>query len=485
MASLYIFATGGTGAKVVQSLIFLLAAGAKIENVSSIVPILIDPHTDNHGLETTVRLIEMYQEIRSSLGQLKPGDFFYTEVMSLREKANQTDTLQERFTFQMIGDEQQANRFKDYINYTDFTPTDKTFVNLIFSESNLNTEMKIGFIGNPNIGSVVLNQFEDSREYEAFATSFAENDKIFIVSSIFGGTGASAFPVILKNIRSCKVGAHDTIQKAVVGALTVMPYFKVGAPDKGEKLIDENTFKSKTKAALHYYLHGVNPFVNRLYGISDRSEQSYVYDPGFAKQEKNKSHYVEMLGATAIFNFAQADTDIKAKNLYLEYGLSNEGAEEGKMTFKSMPRVTRSLIEGPLSRFTFMLRHLNHIDKDYNHAPAWTKSKDGLSNIDNSFKAKHFYQRLKQFLRDYQIWLTDMADNSRSFQPFLVQEGSHLNDTLVGIPLKNKKGIMDHHAIDEYLSEESDKQSSYPSPEHKFIQIFSNGLQTLLNNHYH
>ena len=50
--------------------------------------------------------------------------------------------------------------------------------------------MDVGFKGNPNIGSVVLNQIFESDAFNDFATSFGQGDRIFIVSSIFGGTGA-------------------------------------------------------------------------------------------------------------------------------------------------------------------------------------------------------------------------------------------------------------------------------------------------------
>ena len=65
----------------------------------------------------------------------------------------------------------------------------------------LDVEMDIGFVGNPNIGSVVLNQFKDSEEFKEVASNFNADDRIFIISSIFGGTGAAGFPTILKNIR--------------------------------------------------------------------------------------------------------------------------------------------------------------------------------------------------------------------------------------------------------------------------------------------
>lgn len=78
----------------------------------------------------------------------------------------------------------------------------KAMMKILFSDKNLNSSMDVGFKGNPNIGSVVLNQIVRSVDFEDFANSFEADDKIFIISSIFGGTGASGFPLLLKTLRT-------------------------------------------------------------------------------------------------------------------------------------------------------------------------------------------------------------------------------------------------------------------------------------------
>ena len=57
---------------------------------------------------------------------------------------------------------------------------------MLFSNANLASDMNVGFKGNTNIGSIVLNQFTDSKDYNTFATNFVNGDKVFIISSIFG-----------------------------------------------------------------------------------------------------------------------------------------------------------------------------------------------------------------------------------------------------------------------------------------------------------
>lgn len=60
----------------------------------------------------------------------------------------------------------------------------QAMVKLLFSEKNLKSKMDVGFKGNPNIGSVVLNQIVNSDDFDTFANGFSAGDKIFIISSI-------------------------------------------------------------------------------------------------------------------------------------------------------------------------------------------------------------------------------------------------------------------------------------------------------------
>ena len=102
------------------------------------------------------------------------------------------------FAFQLQG--VSDTRFREYIDVEMMQPANKALTELLFSGTThnkrgdkvdlLDIEMEIGFVGNPNVGSIVLNQFSESQEFKDFASNFNENDRVFIISSIFGGTGA-------------------------------------------------------------------------------------------------------------------------------------------------------------------------------------------------------------------------------------------------------------------------------------------------------
>ena len=63
--NLYIFAIGGSGARVLRSLTMLLASG--IQAKSKIIPIIIDPDAANGDLNRAVIGLRQYEQIHNSL----------------------------------------------------------------------------------------------------------------------------------------------------------------------------------------------------------------------------------------------------------------------------------------------------------------------------------------------------------------------------------------------------------------------------------
>ena len=168
MSKLYVFGIGGTGARVLKSLSFLLASGVACKS-DSIVPIIIDPDSANGDVSKTTNILRHYQKIRKELSfdTSSKNEFFKTPI----------DALTPNFSIKV----QNSNkRFKEFIDYGTLDSKNKALISLLFSEKNLNADMEVGFKGNPNMGSVVLNQFNQSDDFKAFASSFAQGDKNYI-----------------------------------------------------------------------------------------------------------------------------------------------------------------------------------------------------------------------------------------------------------------------------------------------------------------
>ena len=193
------------------------------------------------------------------------------------------------------------------MNFQGLNRANRGLVKMLFSEKNLDSDMAVGFKGNPNIGSVVLNQFIKSEDFTSFANGFTQGDAVFIISSIFGGTGASGFPILLKNLRSDNSQAFPnahTIAEAQIGAISVLPYFKLNAIDETrEDQIDSGTFYMKTRAALKYYAGNLSE-LDHMYYIGDNDQATYENRDG-GPQQKNRPNFIEFVAALSIFDFAK------------------------------------------------------------------------------------------------------------------------------------------------------------------------------------
>jgi hypothetical protein len=483
---LFIFGIGGTGSRVIKALTMLLAAGIDA-NASEIIPIIIDPHLGNEDFRRTTSLLGDYQAIQNKLGEGRTEGFFKTRIRTLKELATDGN-LQNSFAFNLQN--VQNETFRSYVDFTGLEGSNRDLAELLFSKSNLDTEMDIGFIGNPNIGAVVLNQFKDSEEFKLFASRFAQNDRIFIISSIFGGTGAAGFPLILKNIRNAASPLQNPeyLRNARVGAVTVLPYFGL-AP--GESSIDMATFISKTKAALSYYEMNVtgNKSLNALYYIGDDIKSSYQNDPGQGGQ-RNDAHLVELAAAMSVIDFMKMDDEAlqtengKAVNpKHREFGIQDDIET---LTFNTLGDKTQKLIKRPLTQYLYFSRYLrDELQNSINKNEPFVK--ETVPKIDNSFTTSFFFQTvLSNFNKAYEEWLTEMARNQRRFQPFNLST-KQIQEMLSEIKTKQRKFIGGERKID-YLSFNNELnrfyKNSFPSAEIKLFEVFYKSTNALLLDFY-
>ncbi|WP_027078662.1 hypothetical protein [Maribacter antarcticus] len=453
MSKLYVFGIGGTGARVLKSLSLLLASGVGCDS-DSVVPILIDPDAANGDVSKTTNILRQYKKIRKELSfdNSSKNEFFKTPI----------DSLTPNFSIKV----QNSNkRFKDFIDYGTLDSKNKALISLLFSEKNLNADMEVGFKGNPNMGSVVLNQFNQSDDFKAFASSFSQGDKIFIISSIFGGTGASGFPLLLKNIRSAdsSLDNFSLLQNAQIGAISVLPYFGVRKDEDSD--IEKSTFVSKTKAALRYYQHGVNDSVNAMYYIGDAVNKDYENNEGSTAQ-KNDAHFIELASALAILNFA--NIPVSDENVVKEFGIEKD---VNAITFNDLNDRTKHTIFKPLTQY-----YLFHLYCKMKLRGKLDMKFAASLGINSSFLAEDFYSTLRGFNDSYWEWLMQMSENERGFNPFTLEESSeNVLDSIKGIQLKNGgflQGPSNYERFTEKLNKTSEQINKAINIENRFVENF-------------
>ncbi len=423
MAKLFLFGIGGTGARVIKHLVFLAAAGVKFDSNDSdtIIPIIIDPDNSNGDLNKTIRLIKLYNRIRNNV-EHTDNNFFRLKLKNIQTFAGDIDglktliTIEENSFHQTIQDIQNKN-LKDFLNLNTMTESSQALLRLLFSEDNLETNLEVGFKGNPNIGSIVLNQFSDAEYFKLFASSFNSSDRIFIISSIFGGTGASGFPTLLKNLRNPdeKIPNHNYIKDAVIGAISVLPYFNLENTESSK--INSNTFISKTKSALEYYYNNIihTKQLNSIYYIGYTNGATYENSEGGRTQE-NKAHFIEFASALSIFDFMDTDFTTNEEVSKKEYSTASYSTSTPYLTLTCLSHKDRKKIQNELIQFFLMTRYFtDRLPKISNKKSPWFDETKINTN-------DPVYQDMKEFIELYYQYLREMAENHVAFKPFKIDE---------------------------------------------------------------
>ena len=297
MKKVFVFCIGGTGIRVMKSITMLMAGGMDT-NGYTVVPVILDPHLDLEEKKNLHSLIENYQDIykksvnngTSTLNHL--DGFFRSEMLTIGELNNQLND-----THQSAGTKE---KFRSYINEANLgvDNINNYLIQTLFSTKNLDNTLSVGFKGNPNIVTVVLGEMIEGADwFKAFKLHCEKDDRIFIISSIFGGTGASGYPLLEKKIRGSE--NEPAVKNALMGAVTVLPYYGLKDPTTSGSDIDSANFYTKTKAALAYYEGTV--LSDFLYYIGEKSlKQVYENDE---KVQDDKANFIELCAASALFDF--------------------------------------------------------------------------------------------------------------------------------------------------------------------------------------
>lgn len=418
MSKLYIFGIGGTGSRVIRSLTMLLASGVELQQTTEIVPILLDPDLSNGDLVRTSELLVKYQQVRNAT--TPNSGFFQTKVRTLSSLSSMGEVLlstSDHFKFDLS--EVSGVQFGESIGYNGMAMLGKgaakDFVDLFYSESELESDMSIGFRGRPNIGSVVLDSFFQGSDYREFCQTFQPGDRIVIVSSIFGGTGAAGFPLLLRNLRANdpSIPNSNLVAKAPIASVNLQPYFTLEDSESSDK-IDSSTFLGKTKAALSYYQNTIfrANTLNYFYYAGFQSSNQYGNNPGSMSQ-RNKAHIVELIAALAVVDFTEQPNENVGLLKFKEFGLEKPIAQSERHPFYSLDGRTNDLIRSELVSMWVAHHFMNtYQEKSASNEP-WR-----VVVGESALASEEVTNGLSMYLGAFQDWLDELADNSPGFVPF-------------------------------------------------------------------
>lgn len=172
----YVFFIGGTGARVLRSLTMLLASGVSIGENNKIVPIVVDYDAENGDLKLSKELLASYVKLRNYVNYENNEQGFFSTPIDMRE-----------FSMVNIKVDSKRNTFARYIDYQSLDQDTRKFLDTLYDNSSiqnpdteLNLDLEVGFKGNPNIGSVVFNDYFRQKQYgyEKFENSFPTSNEL-------------------------------------------------------------------------------------------------------------------------------------------------------------------------------------------------------------------------------------------------------------------------------------------------------------------
>lgn len=485
MAKLYIFGIGGTGSRVLKALTMLFASGIKLENYfDTVVPIIIDPDVANGDLNRTKNILKSYCEIRNKIDN--PNDFYKQNIQSVSDLLNNGDVNTNPFELQLNGTSH--SKFKQYIDFetmfsvqSDASKADQNFVKLLYSTDNLNADLNMGFKGNPNMGSIVLNQIINSDDFNNFCQSFQDGDAIFIINSIFGGTGAAGFPLLLKNLRdNTNIPNAAYINRSIIGDITYLPYFTLAKPNDGYKTVNPNTFDEKAKIALEYYNRTIidQNKIDSIYFIGNKGNtNAETYAEGQSTQ-RNNAHFLELAGALGIIDFCKNIKLTTDRTIVKEFGIENDN--KGSITFEDLNITDTALINKPLTKFKIYSEYLDKgLDRALNIS-RWTKSnmklvrKNKQSLLDDNFFSGQEYKVIKNFNEHFTQWCNEMEENQPSFSPFNSVDVNTIFDIRKNKNAKGDKSSKDIDIENCLLIEETEYRQNSTT---QLIKVFSNSIE--------
>lgn len=405
MKRVFVFCIGGTGLRVMKSITMLLAAGMDAKGYT-IVPVLIDPHMDLEEKRNLQTLIGEYETVYNNVilsdgKRLNPiPGFFGTDIADLAKLNGQQNDISEPIA--------EKRSFGQYLNVGNLNSEDvnKYLVQTMFSQSNLDNDLSVGFKGSPNVGTVVLGEMIKGADwFQAFCNACQKGDRIFIISSIFGGTGASGYPLLEKKVRNST--DHPNVKDAIMGAVSVLPYFSLEDPSTTDSDIDSANFLTKTKSALAYYEQSV--MSDYIYYVGEQGmKTTYANDE---KKQEDKAHFVELVAATALFDFV-SKTDKPDKTQALSRAIK-EDVES--LSVSSLGDAYNNVVKAVadmmmLSRLVYFLPNENQFPLSKNRG------------FDEDFYTDKSFVCLRNFLARFSEWYQELAENKRGFAPLTIPD---------------------------------------------------------------
>jgi hypothetical protein len=269
-------------------------------NRSTLTALLVDPDENNGNIEECQKLEKIYQACRDL--KLGNSDLFrgqislagpWTPILNA-----QSDSLEDIFNYNQL-----ANNDSEEAELMD----------LFFERRELEMSVKQGFRGRPAIGATVFaNSVNfDSGVWKEFRGAIknagaASPPHILFAGSVFGGSGASGVPTLVRLLSNHLQADAANARYALI---LLLPYFQF-RPVEGEAIqADPASFPMATAEALKYYHErGFLSICHTLYALGEQVPAEMAVSAVGAKEQCNDPHFIELVAGMGALRFFDGDS---------------------------------------------------------------------------------------------------------------------------------------------------------------------------------
>lgn len=323
----FVMGIGGTGMRCIEALLHLAAVG--MFDDTEIHLLALDTDKNNGNFSRLKELKEAYVNAKGTDAARRAAlqDTFFSADVRYYEFS---PDYEQKSSFAEVFD-YGATRFKH--------PEEAQLADLVLSDGVEHFNLRHGYRAQTHLGSMMMyhsiveaarakggNDLKDFLRELINATTSGK-PRVFILGSVFGGTGASSIPIIpqamAKAAEIVSNGAANILRGAYFASTLLTAYFSFRAPGADELkkqlvVATSDKFALNSQVAMMFYDDDttVRATYQRFYmmGTDGQAWDPMVRDKEKIKEtitggggQKNDSHYIELLAASAAFDFLHAD----------------------------------------------------------------------------------------------------------------------------------------------------------------------------------
>ena len=412
----YAIGIGGTGAKCLESLIHLAAAGMMPDD-NDLYMFFVDPDEANGSLARAVATLNHYKTFSTNPRLAQPR-LLQTEIISAKSSI-----------WTPFNKDNPNPSLEDFVRYNDLRAKKNPAADLfevLYSQKERVTKLDKGFRGHPSIGASVMAQtvkLGADDPWLTFRTLVAKDTdaKVFLAGSIFGGTGASGFPTIAELVKD-----ELKNKKVQIGGALVLPYFTFTDTGDNELKAKAEHFLMNTQAALKYYhLWNKKLIYDAIYLFGDESQIKVDNALGGENQE-NAPHFIELYAALAAIDFFGKEFAPNQASQYFRIDRDSKQLQWTDLPDNNNGSEIRSKIEH-LARFAFaylsiyqpMLNNIRENGSGY-RAPWYIDffERNRISLNDDTIT---LLEDVQNYCEDFLLWLANVQNSAGDQQVGLVK----------------------------------------------------------------